>query len=107
MKVLFIMHKREVNMMTIYITRGVQCEVPVILQIFMWSMIERIDVHRDYLQIFRLKPIGNNKVIIEHEQEQPKYKDSITVEEVTLEGDLKVYVIIENEYMTMMLAEEY
>lgn len=93
--------------MTPYITRGIQCEVPVILQLFMWSMIERIDVHRDYLQIFKLKPIENNKVIIEHEQEQPVYKNSITVDKVTLEGDIKIYIVIENEYMTMMLAEEY
>lgn len=90
-----------------YITRGIQYEVPVILQLFMWSMIERIDVHRDYLQIFRLKPIENKKVIIDHEQEQPVYKDSITVNEVTLKRDIKVYIVIENEYMTMMLAEEY
>lgn len=93
--------------MTSYITRGIQCEVPVILQVFMWSMIERIDVQKDYLQIFRLKSINDNKIIIEHEQEQPVYKDSITVDEVTLERDIKVYVIIENEYMTMMLAEKY
>ena len=90
-----------------YITRGIQYEVPVILQLFMWSMIERIDVHRDYLQIFRLKPIENKKVIIDHEQEQPVYKDSITVNEVTLKRDINVYIVIENEYMTMMLAEEY
>lgn len=90
-----------------YITRGIQCEVPVILQLFMWSMIERIDVHRDYLQIFRLKPTSNNKVIIVHEQEQPVYKNSITVDKVTLEEDIKVYVLIDNGYMTMMLAEEY
>lgn len=93
--------------MTPYITRGIQCEVPVILQIFIWRMIERIDVQKDYLQIFRLKPIENNKVIIEHEQEQPVYEDSITVDEVTLERDTKIYVIIEDECMTMMLAEEY
>lgn len=90
-----------------YITRGIQYEFPVVLQLFMWSMIERIDVHRDYLQIFRLKPIENNKVIIEHEQEQPKYEAKVIVDKVTLKGDIKVYIVIENEYMTMMLAEEY
>lgn len=93
--------------MTAYITRGIHYEVPVILQIFMWSMIERIEVQKDYLQIFRLKPTSNNKVIVEHEQEQPVYKDSVTVDKVTLERDMKVYVVIESDYMTMMLAEEY
>ena len=93
--------------MTPYITRGIQCEVPLILQLFMWSMIERIDVHRDYLQIFRLKPTENNKVIIEHEQEQPKYESKVIVDKVALERNIKVYIVIENEYMTMMLADEY
>lgn len=89
-----------------YMTIGVNESIYPILQSYMWSMIERIDIHKDYLQIFKLTP-NNNKVIIEHEQEQPKYKNSITVNEVTLERDLKVYVILENDYATMMLSEEY
>lgn len=89
------------------VTSDVQQEIPLILVIFLWSMIDRINVQKDYLQIFRLKPIENNKVVIEHEQEQPVYKDSITVDEVTLERDINVYVIIENDYAKMMLAEEY
>ena len=89
-----------------YMTIGVNENIHPILQSYMWSMIERIDIHKDYLQIFRLTP-NNNKVIIEHEQEQPKYKNSITVNDVTLERDLKVYVILENDYATMMLSKEY
>ncbi|WP_195346671.1 DUF960 family protein [Paraclostridium sordellii] len=93
--------------MTAYITRGIQYEVPVLLQVSMWSMIEQINIHRDYLQIFRLKPTSTNKVIIEHAQEQPKYESKVIVDKVTLEGNIKVYIVIENEYMTMMLADEY
>lgn len=89
------------------VTSDIQQEIPLILVIFLWSMIDRINVQKDYLQIFRLKPIENNKVLIEHEQEQPVYKDYITVDEVTLERDINVYVIIENDYAKMMLAEEY
>lgn len=93
--------------MKLYITRGVNYEVPVFLQISMWGIIERMDIPIDYLQIFRLKSIENNKVIIEHEQEQPKYESKVIVDKVTLERDLKVYVVIDYDYITMMLAEEY
>ncbi len=89
-----------------YMTIGVNESICPILQIYMWNMIEQIDIHKDYLQIFRLTS-NKNTVIIEHEQEQPKYKNSIIVNEVTLERDLKIYIIIENDYATMMLSEEY
>ena len=56
-----------------YMTRGVQTEIPIVLQIFMWDCISAIPVQKDYLQIFRLSEADGKQKII-HEQEVPEYK---------------------------------
>lgn len=62
----------------------------------------------DYLQIFRLKK-KEGKVIIEHEQEVPPYKEQYNLQQshVSIEHDIKIYVIDSIDYSTMILAEEY
>ena len=89
---------------TKYLTRGVQSEIPIELQLFMWSCIEAVP-EPDYLQIFRLEPMKTMQKII-HEQEQPEY-----LKEYLLKSDdpitAKVYVIDSDTYSTMLLAEEY
>ena len=59
-----------------YVSRQVNEVVPIQLQILMWSMIDSLKEKKklDYLQIFRLKVKGD-KVLIEHEQEVPPYKE--------------------------------
>ena len=87
-----------------YLTRGVQSEIPIELQIFMWSCIESVP-EPDYLQIFRLEPMKTMQKII-HEQEEPEYR-----KEYLLKSDApitaKVYIIDDGEHSTMLLAEEY
>ena len=56
-----------------YITKGVQSEIPIELQIFMWDCISALPEPKDYLQIFRLSIYDGKQKII-HEQEQPEYK---------------------------------
>ena len=48
-------------------------------------------------------------VIIEHSQEVPKYKERyiLTLEDIEIEGNIKVFLIDDGIYSTMMLAEEY
>ena len=87
-----------------YLTRGVQLEIPIELQLFMWSCIESVP-EPDYLQIFRLESADTMQKIT-HEQEQPEYH-----KEYLLKSDnpitAKVYVIDSDDYSTMLLANEY
>lgn len=46
-------------------TKGVNHEIPLIFQLFIWEIIERIYVRKDCLKIFKLIPKRNKMVIIE------------------------------------------
>lgn len=93
-----------------YVSRQVNENVPIQLQILMWSMIDSLKGKKelDYLQIFRLKVKGS-KVLIEHEQEVPPYKEQYEVEKskFPIEHDMKIYAIDSVTYSTIILAEEY
>ena len=89
-----------------YMTRGVAAEVPVWLQNLLWYLRETMQVEqRDYLQVFRLTRSGGLQEI-EHTQEQPDYQKVICVPAADA-IDAKVYIIEEQEHVTMLLAEEY
>lgn len=95
-----------------YITRGIDAEIPVILQSLMWTMIKSMKVKKqDYLQVFRLEKVTVGKKEfqkITHSQEQPEYKNVVFIS--VDEGnavEAKVFVIDDFEYCTMLLAEEY
>jgi hypothetical protein len=95
-----------------YITRGVNEEVDIRLQLLMWSMIDNLNekgnVEVDYLQVFKLKKEGAF-IEFEHYQEVSEYKKvyTLALEDIELGRNLKVYVIDDMEYATMLLAEEY
>lgn len=93
-----------------YVSRQVNENVPTQLQILLWSMIDSLKGKKelDYLQIFRLKVKGN-KVLIEHEQEVPQYREQYEVdgEKFSIKQDMKIYVIDSVDYITMIFAEEY
>ena len=93
-----------------YVSRQANEIVPIEIQILMWSMIDELKekIKVDYLQIFRLKK-KDNKLIVEHEQEVPPYKEQYELQEkhISIEHDVKVYVIDSVDYSTMILAEEY
>ncbi|WP_341479808.1 DUF960 family protein [Clostridium perfringens] len=48
-------------------------------------------------------------MVIEHSQEVPEYKEKyvIDLENIEVNGCIKVFVIDDYKYSTMMLAEEY
>lgn len=93
-----------------YISRQGNEIVPVEIQILMWNMIDELKskIELDYLQIFRLRK-EKDRVIIEHEQEVPPYKDQYELQEsdISIEHDIKIYVIDSIDYSTMILASEY
>lgn len=95
-----------------YVTRGVNEEVDIRLQIILWSMIDKLkdkgNVELDYLQIFKIRKEGN-KIVINQSQEVPEYSctDEIELEDVELDDEIKVYVIDSGEYSTMLFLSEY
>src|SRR5690554_976815 len=98
----------------LYITKGINQELPMELTIFLWSRIDALklesDGDMDYLQVFELKEITDPEVkanqLVIHRTEEPEYlrTHAITVAEPITE---MVYVIDSGDYSTMLLAREY
>ena len=81
-----------------YVTRGVNEEVDVRLQLIIWSMIDKLkyegNVELDYLQIFKIRKDGN-KIVINQSQEVPEYSCTyeIELEDIQIGDEIKLYVI--------------
>ena len=88
-----------------YLTRGVGDTIPLQLQMFIWTCIDRLPNTCDYLQVFRLKPFGGMQQI-EHTAEEPAYR-KIYLFPIDNPITAKIYVIDSEIYCTMLLAEEY
>ena len=41
-----------------YMTRNIVEEIPVEINILLWNLIDKLNIEKDYLQIFELNPIG-------------------------------------------------
>ena len=90
-----------------YLTRGVSNEIPLKIQMLLWSMIDELNVKKDYLQVFEIEPIDVNLLKIEHRQEVPKYKSEIVARNLGISSKVKIFVIDDGEHSTMMLSSEY
>ena len=95
-----------------YVTRGVNEEVDIRLQLMIWSMLDKLkdeeNVELDYLQVFRIRKEGK-KIVISQSQEVPEYSCTyeIEIEDVQIDDEIKVYVIDSGEYSTMLFPSEY
>ena len=89
-----------------YLTRGVEADIPLHLQLCMWGCIDRLPEERDYFQIFRLEPMGETMQRITHESEQPAYKKVYLIPSANPITE-KIYIIDSDDYSTMLLASEY
>ncbi len=95
-----------------YVTRGVNEEIDIRLQLIMWSMIDKLKdkekVKLDYIQVFKIRKEGNN-VVINQSQEVPEYscQYEIDLENIQIDDEIKIYVIDSGEYSTMLLPSEY
>ena len=89
-----------------YVTRGISNELPLMLQIILWGLIDTMEVaEKDYLQVFLLSNEDGKQRII-HEQEQPEYrKEYLFPSENPITA--KIFVIDDETHTTMLLAEEY
>ena len=88
-----------------FLTRGVQAEIPIELQLFLWICIDQLPKERDYFQVFKLD-VCNGKQHIHHFSEQPEYSKEYTID-LANPVNQKVYVIDDIDHSTMLLAEEY
>ena len=88
-----------------YLTRGVDAEIPIELQVLMWQAVDQMPEPIDYLQVFRLS-VENGLQIIHHTSEQPQFEMTYIAEAEKL-VTAKVYIIDDGEHCTMLLAEEY
>lgn len=88
-----------------YLTRGVQSEIPIELQLFMWGCINKLPEERDYFQVFKLENFNGIQKIT-HFSEQPEYHKEYII---PIDNPItsKVYVIDSDTYSTMLLASEY
>ena len=87
-----------------YLTRGVDENIPLELQMFMWEAVDIMPEPKDYLQILRLESFGIMQRIT-HEQEIPKFKREYLIP-TNNPITAKVYIIDDGEYCTMLLASE-
>lgn len=104
-------HKYTFNPTTRYLTRGVSETVPLEIQLFMWSEIDKVVKAEkvDYLQVFEFK-VRENYIEVEHRQEDPEYQKIHKIKRlesyVSLDK-IKVFVIDDIEHSTMLLSDEY
>ena len=88
-----------------YITCSVANNIPLLLQIIMWELINQMPVDKDYLQVFSLSCADGRQKII-HTQEVPEYSKEYvfnTDNPITA----KIFVIDDKTHSTMLLANEY
>ena len=87
-----------------YITKGVQEEIPPVLQLFIWKLVLQLPEPKDYLQVFKLSNQNGKQKII-HIQEQPEYEKEYILDMAPVTE--KIYVIDDDDHCTMLLAQEY
>ena len=92
-----------------YLTRGVDNEIPLALQMFLWERIDALPKEKDYLQVFVLSESATGLQKIVHKQEVPEYRVEyvITQELAPKAVTAKIFVIDDGNHCTMLLAEEY
>ena len=95
-----------------YISRGINDEIPIDVQIFMWQLIEELkdtieDI--DYLQVFTISTVdeSENTIRIIHSQEVAEYKKIWIFKASEPCSEEKIFVIDDGSHSTMLLAEEY
>lgn len=89
-----------------FLTRGITAQLPLWMINMLWLMILTMEVQeKDYLQVFTLTKTLTGQHIV-HTQEQPPYHYELDVP-CDDAVDVKVFVIDDLTYSTMLLAEEY
>ena len=90
-----------------YMTKEIAENLPIEIAILLWNLIDDLTTEKDYLQLFEINPIGLGVVEIVHKQEVPEYESRIYIQNHKIKDQLKIYVIDNVEYRTMMFSNEY
>lgn len=96
-----------------YITKSIQQEVGMDLQILLWSLIDtnkNREIPLDYLQIFELTveyACGEVFQKIVHRQEQPCSEEITYYRNIEKPINTAIWVIDSGEYSTMLYPSEY
>ncbi len=93
-----------------FITQGVNSQVSLLLQLFMWKCIDEMPPQKDFLQVFKLTlEDGKQKIIhIQEFFDKPEYKREYLLKLADAPVFIgKIFVIDDGEHSTMMLASEY
>ncbi len=90
-----------------YITKGIELKLNLEIQTLLWNMIEELEGEKDYLQVFELIKIDKDRLKIIHKQEVPDYHNESIVNYEFDEKYLKIFVIDDVDYSTMLMASEY
>lgn len=88
-----------------YLTCGVDSTIPLELQLFLWTCVDRLPEPRDHLQIFDLQPVGIMQGIT-HRSEEPEYRMEYLIPSDAPITE-KLCIIDDGEHSTMLLASEY
>jgi len=91
-----------------YVTAGIMQQVPLDVQRYLWHLIDRLktETEPDYLQVFELKEADGQGQRVIHSQEVPAFRAEYVFDKVARPLRVKVYVIDDGEYSTMLLPEE-
>ena len=92
-----------------YVTRRVIAEVPIIIQRFLWHLIdEEVNAGNelDYFQIFEIEAIEGGVQVI-HRQEQPAWSQEVFLPVVDEDRINQKIWVIDTGYQTMLFPEEY
>ena len=94
-----------------YITRGANEKLDLRLQLILWSMIDKLNEkgkELEYLQVLKIRKCEEG-IVIEHSQEVPEYKEKyvIDLENIEVNGNIKVFVIDDYKYSTMINLYKY
>ena len=90
-----------------YVTNGIQGTLGLGLQIYLWDLIDEMEGEKDYLQVFELHKVTEDEIEIIHRQEEPEYRKELKVNDNIEDDYIKVYIIDDGDYSTMLLACEY
>lgn len=93
-------------------TIGVEANIPLEMQIFMWSAVENMPEPKDCFQVFELKS-ENGLQVIRHYSEQPVFNMTYILPTIAKPVNAKIYIIDDyysddDKHVAMMLlACEY
>lgn len=96
-----------------YATRGVMAEVPLEIQLILWSLIDQskeAGIQLDYLQVFELTidcAFGEMLQRIIHRQEVPPYTSESFYHSISIPISRTIWIIDSGDHSTMLFPEEY